>query len=465
MSDIPSNAHPYIPNSVPVVKQAMLEAIGARGATDLFASIPAKLQVAGPLPIPPALLSEHDLQGHIDQLLADVAGTNILVSFLGGGAARHFVPAVCDEIASRREFLTAYAGEAYSDHGKHQAWFEYQSLMGELLDMDFVSFPTYDWMAASSSAMLMAVRATGRSKILVPASMHPERRSHLHNFCRAGVDQIEEVAFDQATGGIDVVDLARRLEDDVAALYLENPNYFGGIELRLPEIVAAVHDVGAKSVVGVDPISLGVLAPPSTHGADIVVGDAQTLGLHMQAGGATCGFIASSDDPELVRQYPTLLESITTTSHPDVWGFGWTSLEQTSFGKRDASDDITGTTSGLWAITAAVYLSSMGPTGMQEVGTAIMSKSRYLAERLASLPGVELRPTSVPFKEMTVCFDDTGLTVAEINDRLLEQGILGGHDLSREFPQLGQSALYCVTEITPQEHIDRLVERLSEMTG
>lgn len=465
MTDIPSDAHPYIPNSVPAVKRAMLQAVGARGAADLFVSIPAELQVAGPLGVPPPLLSEHDLQAHIEQLLADVAGTNTLVSFLGGGAARHFVPAVCDEISSRREFLTAYAGEGYSDHGKHQAWFEYQSLMGELLDMDFVSFPTYDWMAASSSAMLMAVRVTGRSRILVPANMHPERRSHLHNFCRAGVDHIEEVAFDQATGGIDVVDLVRRLEDDVAALYLENPNYLGGIELRLPEIIATVHGVGAKCVVGVDPISLGVLAPPSAHGADIVVGDVQTLGLHMEAGGATCGFIASSDDPELVRQYPTLLESITTTSHPDVWGFGWTALEQTSFGKRDASDDITGTTSGLWAITAAVYLSSMGPTGMQEVGTTIMRKARYLADGLASIPGVELRPAGVPFKEMTVCFDDTGLTVAEINRRLLERGILGGHDLTLEFPQLGQSALYCVTEITPQRHVDRLVEALSELTG
>ena len=460
---MPIGAHPYIPNSVPAVRQAMLNAVGAHQASDLFASVPTELQVTGSLAIPPALVSEHDLQQHLERLLADVAGTNTLVSFLGGGAARHFVPALCDEIASRREFLTAYAGEGYSDHGKHQAWFEYQSLMAELLDMDFVSFPTYDWMAATSSAMLMAVRATGRSRLLVPDSMHPERRSHLHNFCRAGADRIEAVAFDPWNGGIDLEDLAGRLGDDLAALYVETPNYFGSVEVRLPEIVEAVHAVGAKCVVGVDPISLGVLAPPSAHGADIVVGDAQSLGLHLQAGGATCGFIASSQDPALVREYPTLLESITTTSHPDVWGFGWTSLDQTSFGKRDASDDITGTTSGLWAITAAVYLSSMGPAGMQEVGATIMSKSRYLAGRLVTLPGVEIGPTSVPFKELVVRFDDTGLSVVEINNRLLEQGILGGHDLSTEFPQLGQSALYCVTEVTPQEHIDRLVDALAEL--
>lgn len=459
------SAHPYIPNSVPQVKQAMLDAVGAREPSDLFASIPAELQATGALEIPPALTSERDLKDHIEERLADVVGTDTLISFLGGGAARHFVPALCDEIASRREFLTAYAGEGYSDHGKHQAWFEYQSLMGELLDMDFVSFPTYDGMAASSSAMLMAVRATRRSRILVPATMHPERRSHLRNFCRAGVDHIEEVAFDPQTSGIDLDDLTARLGDDVAAVYLEHPNYLGGLEFGLPDVIAAAHDVGAKCVVGVDPISLGVLTPPSAHGADIVVGDTQPLGLHLQGGGATCGFIASAEDPDLVRQYPTLLESITTTAHPDVWGFGWASMEQTSFGKREASDDITGTTSGLWAITTAVYLASMGPQGIREVGAAIMGRSKYLARSLAAIPGVQVRPGTVPFKELTVRFEDTGHTVAMINEQLLERGILGGHDLSGEFPELGQSALYCVTEMTPPAHIDRLIDALTEVTA
>lgn len=458
-------AHPYIPNSVPHIKQRMLDVVGAATAADLFSSIPADLQLAQPLDLPSALLSEHDLKRHMAEMLADVVGTDELVSFLGGGCARHFVPAVCDEIAGRREFLTAYAGDAYSDHGKHQAWFEYQSLMGELLDMDFVSFPTYDAMAASSSALLMAARATGRSRVIVAESMHPDRRSHLANFARASLNAVDVVAIDRHTGLIDRDDLAAKLDSDVAALYLESPSYLGPIDPGLPELVEQAHDCGALAVVAVDPISLGVLAPPSTFGADLVVGDAQPLGLHPHGGGATCGFIASAQDPRLIAEYPTLLETIVDAEGEGAWGFGWTALDQTSFGRREAATDLTGTTSGLWAITVAVYLSVMGPAGMREVGETIMRRTRYAARRMAQVPGVELAFSAPFFKEIAVRFDGTGLTVAQINERLLEHGVLGGHDLSREFADLGQLALYCCTELTTKADIDQMVEALAQVTS
>ena len=452
--------HPYIPNSAPEVRRAMLDYVGATRVSDLYSAIPPELRLDRALDLPDAILSEHDLKAHVLGLLDDVVSTEEYASFLGGGCWKHFVPAVCDEINSRREFVTAYAGEAYSDHGKHQAWFEWQSLMGELLEADFVSLPTYDWMAAASSALLMTARLTGRGEVIVPRNLNPEKLSHMRNYCRAGLDAIHTVPFDHSTGEIDLDRLEERLSPSTAAVYFENPTFLGTIEGRAPDIVEAAQRAGALCVVGVDPISLGVLAPPAAYGADLVVGEVQPLGAHMQAGGATCGFIAGDDDPRFAAEYPTLLETITTTEHEGAWGFGWATFERTSFTKRGLSDDFTGTTSGLWAITAAVYLALLGPHGIREVGETIMQKAHYTRACLAGLPGVGVGPTATPFKEFVVDFTRTGHTVAGINRELLESRILGGQDLSAAFPELGKSALYCVTEVTPLDHIDRLVAAL-----
>ena len=456
-------AHPYIPNSAPEVRRALLDYLGLDDVSELYGAIPAQLRLGRDLRLPEAILSEHDLKAHVLDYLEDVVSTEDYASFLGGGCWKHFVPAVCDEINTRREFVTAYAGEAYSDHGKHQAWFEWQSLMGELLEADFVSLPTYDWMAAASSALLMAARLTGRGEVVVPRNLNPEKLSHMRNYCRAGLDAINTVPFDRSTGEIDPDHLAERLSPATAAVYVENPTFLGTIEGRVHEIVEIAHRAGALCVVGVDPISLGVLAPPATYGADLVVGEVQPLGAHIQAGGATCGFIAGNDDPRFAAEYPTLLETITTTDVEGSWGFGWATFERTSFSKRGLSEDFTGTTSGLWAITAAVYLSLLGPHGIREVGETIMQKTHYTMTRLEELPGVAIGPGATPFKEFVLDFTGTGHTVAEINRALLEYRILGGQDLSADFPELGQSALYCVTEVTPLEHIDRLVAALGRV--
>lgn len=456
-------AHPYIPNSAPEARQAMLDYLGVADVSDLYSAIPPELRLDRPLDLPDAIASEHDLRAHVLGRLGDGVSTEDYASFLGGGCWKHFVPAVCDEINNRREFVTAYAAEAYSDHGKHQAWFEWQSLLGELLEADFVSLPTYDWTAAAANALLMAARLTGRAEVIVPRNLNPERLSYMRNYCRAGLDAIHTIGFDGATGQLDLDRLAAVLSPSTAAVYFENPTFLGTIEGRAPEIVGAAHEAGALCVVGVDPISLGVLAPPGDYGADLIVGDVQPLGVHMYAGGATCGFIAGEDDPRFAAEYPTLLETITTTDREGSWGFGWATFERTSFHKRGLSEDFTGTTSGLWAITAAVYLSLLGPVGIREVGEAIMQKARYAADRLAELPGVSIGPTAIPFKEFVVDFNRTGRSVAGINRALLEQRILGGQDLSADFGELGRSALYCVTEATPADHIDRLVSALGQI--
>ncbi len=215
----------------------------------------------------------------------------------------------------------------------------------------------------------------------------------------------------------------------------------------------------------VDPSTLGVLAPPASIGADIARGDIQPLGIHQQFGGGHGGFIASADDPRIIQEYPSRLFGIAPTRVKGEYGFGDVAYERTSFAVREEGKEWVGTAAALWGITAGVYLALMGPQGMVELGERMMARTRYAIERLAELPGVR-----VPFStghhvhEFVADFSGTGRTIAQINQHLLSRGIHGGKDLSIEFPALGQSALFAVTEVRSQADIDRLVESLREVT-
>jgi glycine dehydrogenase subunit 1 len=220
------------------------------------------------------------------------------------------------------------------------------------------------------------------------------------------------------------------------------------------------HAVGALCVVGADPSSLGVLKPPADYGADIVCGDIQCLGVHMQCGGGHGGFIATRDEAEFVKQFPSRLFGIAPTSVSGEYGFGDVAYERTSFAKREKGVEFVGTAAAMWGITAGVYLSLMGPAGMKELGEGILYRSRYAAERIAQIPGVKSPRLSAPFfKEFVVNFSKPA---DKINERLLAAGIFGGKSLKRDFPELGDSALYCVTEVHTKEDIDRLAGTLQE---
>jgi glycine dehydrogenase subunit 1 len=455
--------YPYIPNSVPAIKDRMLKAVGARCAVELYADIPSELRLTRPLHLPEPFLSEYSLRRHVEGLLSKNTHTRQYLSFLGAGCWPHYVPSICDEINGRSEFLTAYAGEPYDDHGRFQALFEYASMMGELLELDVVSIPTYDWMQAAASSIRMAARLTGRHNALVSATVSAWKWSKFLDYCCPDIT-LESINFDPASGLMDLEDLRSKLSDDIAGVYFENPSYLGIIESQGAEIAEMVHQQGALCLVGVDPSSLGVLAPPSLYGADIVSGDLQPLGIHQNFGGGQAGFIASHDQLDIVSQYPSRLFGISHTSVPGEYGFGDVAYERTSFAKREAGNEWVGTGAALWAITAGVYLALMGPQGMRELGEGIMQRVKYAHQQLDLIPGVTAPAlTGTHFKEFVVNFDLTGLTVAEINRRLLKLGIFGGKDLSAEFPYLGQSALYCVTEMHTQSDIDRLVSTLQEV--
>jgi glycine dehydrogenase subunit 1 len=436
----------------------MLAAIGANDVEELYESVPQRLRLARRLELPDPIESEYALSRHVKALLAQNRTCEQNLNFLGGGCWQHYVPAVCDEINHRSEFLTSYGGEVYSDHGKYQAFFEYASLLGELVGMDVVALSTYDWGSAAAASLRMAARLTGRSVILVAATTGPERLSIIRNQCLPTLE-VRTVGSEPETLRLDLDELGEAISRDVAAVYFENPAYLGFIETRGDEISRVAHEYGALSVVGVDPISLGVLAPPSQYGADIVCGELQPLGIHMGFGGGLAGFLATPDTKEYVAENPLYLIGITPTVEAGEYGFGHVLWERTSFVGRESGSDFAGTATGLSAITAGVYLALMGPQGMYEIGQGIMQRAQYAARRLNDLPGVTAPRFSSPFfKEFIADFATTGISVAALNESLAANGILGGHDLERDFPDLHGCALYCVTEIHTKDDIDRLVQ-------
>jgi len=451
--------HPYIPNSDPGIQKEMLETIGVSSIDEFYKGIPEKLRVKGMLNLPEALPAEWDLKRHVEDMMRENVSCRDSLSFLGGGCWQHQVPAVCDEINSRSEFLTAYAGEPYEDHGRFQALFEYASMMAELLEMDAVNVPTYDGSQAAATSLRMASRITGRKRVVVAANSHPDRIRVIRNYCYPDIS-VDVVDFDENTGSVTFEKIEELLGNDTAAIYIENPSFFGTIEAEGGKIAEKAHEAGALFVVSCDPSSLGVFTPPAGYGADIACGDLQPLGMHMYYGGARAGFIATRDEEKFVLEYPSRLFGIAPTTHKE-WGFGDIAWERLSFHDRENAKEFVGTAAALWAITAGVYLALMGPRGMQELGEGILKRNAYARKRLSSIRGVKsLFPEGACFKDFGLNFDETKKSVKEINESLRAEGIFGCVDLSGTHPDLGQSGLFAVTEVHNASDIDRLADAL-----
>ncbi|GAA0692452.1 MULTISPECIES: aminomethyl-transferring glycine dehydrogenase subunit GcvPA [Clostridium] len=455
--------HPYIPNSVPEVEAEMLKEIGMNSLDELHKNVPELLKLKKEMNLPEAFQSEYELRRHVERILDKNANCKKNLNFLGAGCWQHYVPAICDEINGKGEFLTAYGGEPYNDEGRFQSLFEYASMVAELVDMDVVNVPTMDWAQAAATTARMAQRITNRTTVLVPEIMDQEKLDVMKNYCES-VIKFETVKCN-AKGQLDLTDLKSKVNSDTVGVYFENPNYFGIIEENGEEISKIVHEAGGLSLVGIDPISLGVLAAPPSYGADIVCGDLQPLGIHMNYGGGQSGFMATKDDEKFVMEFPSRLFGIAPTTTPGEYGFGDVAYDRTSFGHhREHGKEYVGTQSALWGITAGVYLATMGPCGMYEIGQTIMQNAQYAAKKLSSIPNVKVNSFgSTFFKEFVVDFSSTGKTVSEINKELLNRNIFGGKDLSETFPALGQCALYCVTEIHTKEDIDTLVKEISDI--
>ena len=456
--------HQYMPNSVPEVKREMLKELGLSDAEELFETIPDKIRFKKRLNLPHST-PESETRRHVESLLRRNRDSSEMLSFLGSGCWPHYVPAVCDEINSRSEFVTAYTGDAYTDLGRYQALFEFQSMIGDLVGMDAVTYPTYDWPTAAGDALRMAAIVTKRREILAPTTISPDRLSIMRNYC-GNVARIRLVDYTPESGQMDLEDLKSKISKDTAAIYIENPTYLGYIERNGKAIGEMAHEKGALLLVGVEPLSLGVLAPPGEYGADVVCGEVQPLGLHMSFGGALSGFLACPDDERFLSATGHRMISITTTKREGEWGFTFVLPERSMYAARDKSACITGTGTLLWAITGAVYLSLLGPNGLRELAETIMKNSYYAMKKLSEIPGIRAPLFQSPhFEEFTVKFERSDKTIRDLNKELLSKGIQGGKDISQEFPELGNTALYCTTEVHSKEDIDRLASALAEVVN
>lgn len=458
--------HPYIPNSAPLVKAELMKEVGITDLEELYSEIPEHLRFRGRLDVPEAILSEYELRRLMEDLLNKNTTAKEYLNFLGAGCWQHHVPAVVDEVVNRSEFVTAYCGGTYSDHGKFQARFEFYSMLGEMLNVDAVSEPIYDWGTAAGFSLRMASRITGRNSVLIPKNISPERLAQIETLCQPesmkNHIQVVKVEFDPATGNMDLTDLEKKLNDQVAAVYLEVPGFFGTIEDQAVTITSMAKKVGAQSVVGVDPISLGVLKAPGDYGADIICGDLQSLGIHMYCGGGQSGFIAFRDEEVYVAECPLAIYTIAETAIEGQYAYAEVMPERTSYEARDKAKDWVATASGLWTIGSAVYMALMGPQGMREVGETILQNANFAKKRIGELPGVKVL-FDTTFKEFVVNFDGCGKTVEAINKGLQDRKIFGGFDLTKDFPELGNSALFCVTEVHTLGDIERLVKELEEV--
>lgn len=456
--------HRFIPNSSPGVREAMLAEIGVGSVEEIYEEIPAELRFTGKLDLPHQPLAEADVARVVTSILQQNKTARDYLSFLGAGCYDHYSPALLEEVMGRSEFLTAYAGIEVTDHGRFMAMFEYQSMMGDLLEMDVVGSAVYDGATASGDAVQMASRITGRRELVLPQRMDPERLGVMRNYQQPWFDVVH-VNDDPATGTMDLDDLRAKVSERTAAVYLENPTYLGVVQTAAAEIGRIAHQSGALLIASVNPASLGVLAPPGQYDADIACGDGQPLGLPMACGGARLGILACKNEHNFVHSLPMLMVGVLRTPVPGERAYTWHALfDRIFYGTREEARSISGTSSFLMAIGAGVYLALLGPRGMRELATANIQNAAYAMRHLSTLPGVKTPVFRGPhFNEFLVDFGDSGKTVAEINQALLEQDILGGKDLSAEFPELGQVALYCVTENRSRSEIDRLVETMAEV--
>jgi len=457
------NSHPFIPNTSESIRLKMLEAIGVGSIEELYSDIPAEVRVSHPLKIP-AFNSEHEVLTHIEALLSQNKSTKEIPTFLGAGIYNHYVPAAVKAIVSRVEFQTAYTPyQAEISQGLLQALFEFQSIMADLTGMEVVNSSLYDGSNAIGEAVRMAARSTGRRKILIPKSLHPDRLSVLRNYSEPSGISIEKVDYDKETGSLDMGDLESKLDNATAALYYEVPSFFGTLDPEATRLPDKCHSQGALAIVAFDPISLGGLKGPGDYNADIAVAEGQSISTEMNYGGPLLGIIGCRGET-LVRQLPGRIIGKTTTLDGKSPAYSMVLQTREQHIRRERATSNICTNEALLAIGAAVYLSLLGPHGLKQLFETIKTKTEYAMMKLSQVPGLTApRFKSHFYQEFVVGFNRS--KASEVNRRLLSEGIHGGKVLSAEFPDLGESSLLCVTEMTSQESIDQLSEKLKEIIG
>jgi len=443
---------PFIANT-DMDREEMLREIGVSSFEDLLSDIPASCRLERELDLPEAM-GEMEVSGLLSSLAESNRHAPAYTSFLGGGAYDHYIPAALKTIVSRSEFYTAYTPyQAEVSQGTLQAIYEYQSMICRLYGMDVANASLYDGATAMGEAVALALNVTGRSRVLVAGRIHPNTTEVLKTFVEpGGKASIEQNCLKDGLCDLDALEAA--MSDNVAAVIVQQPNFYGSLE-DVERIGEIAHRNNALFIVSADPVSLAVLEAPGAYGADIAVGEGQPLGSALNFGGPYLGIFAVSE--KYVRKIPGRLVGLTKDRDGED-GFILTLQTREQHIRREKATSNICTNQALNALQAVVYLSLVGKTGLRQVAELSMQKAHYLSGRINDLPGYSVRGDAPFFREFVV---DTPVDASLVVERMLEHGFFAGCDLGL----FGEKGLLCaVTEKRTKAEMDRFVECLGSIS-
>jgi glycine dehydrogenase subunit 1 len=434
-------------------RAAMLEAIGVGSTDALFADIPADLRLGRPLELPDGL-SEAEVFDQIAALAARNADADSETCFLGAGMYDHYVPALVEAIISRSEFLTPYTPyQPEVSQGGLQVMFEFQTAISELTGLPVANASLYEGPSSIASAAYLALGAgKGRRRLVVSRGVHPHARATLETYARGWDAKVVEVGL--RDGLTDPAELENYVDQDVAAIFVSNPNFLGAVE-DLEALATVAHNSGALCVASVDPITLGVLRPPGECGVDVAVGEGQALGNRLDFGGPSFGFFAATE--EHLRRMPGRIAGETADADGRR-GFVLALQTREQHIRREKATHNICTSQALNALAGTIYLAWLGRRGIVELGELLVRRTAYARGTLAAVDGVELLHEAPVAREFAVTLD---APVAAVLDRIGEEGIAAGYPLAREYPEYENGLLVAITERRSKDDIDRLADALA----
>ncbi|MEK4071159.1 aminomethyl-transferring glycine dehydrogenase subunit GcvPA [Staphylococcus sp. FSL C8-0035] len=447
-------SHRYIPLT-DQDKQEMLDTIGAKSISELFGDVPADILLDRNLNI-----AKGEAETSLVRRLNLLANRNITkethASFLGAGVYDHYAPAVVDAMISRSEFYTAYTPyQPEISQGELQAIFEFQTLICELTDMDVANSSMYDGMTSFAEACILAFSQTKKNKIVVSKGLHYQALQVLHTYAKTR-KEFEVVEIDLNGTITDLQKLEQAIDDDTAAVAVQYPNFYGSIE-DLEKINSLIADKKALFIVYANPLALGLLTPPGTFGADIVVGDTQPFGIPTQFGGPHCGYFATTK--KLMRKVPGRLVGQTQDDEGNR-GFVLTLQAREQHIRRGKATSNICSNQALNALASSIAMSALGKQGMYDIAVQNLKHANY-AKQLFKHKGFEVLDGN-SFNEFVVKFDEP---IKEVNLKLADQGIIGGFDLSEVSDDFNNHMLVAVTELRTKEEIDNFVQKAGELNG
>jgi glycine dehydrogenase subunit 1 len=446
----------YVPNT-PTEQQEMLRAVGAETMEDLLQDVPEAVRLKRPLDLP-AAMAEPDLKRLMLGLSEENADLDHYLSFLGAGSYDHILPSVVPHLVKRSEFYTSYTPyQPEISQGMLQAIYEFQTMVCQLTGMDVANASLYDGSTAVVEAALLAVGPTGKGEVLVSRALDPQYRATLRTYAWARGFTLREIEVED--GATSLAALEAAIGPDTKAVIVQQPNFFGVLEDG-HQIERLVHRGGALYVVAItEPASLGVLEAPGGYGADIVAGEGQSLGSPLGFGGPALGLFAAKEP--LTRRLPGRLVGKTVDDRGQV-GYVLTLQTREQHIRRERATSNICTNQALLALATTVYLAALGKQGFADLGAQCLRRAHYAAERIGTIPGFAPLFARPFFDEFAT---RTPLPAEQLNAALRERGIIGGYDLARDYPELGDAMLFAVTETRTRDDIEALVAALAEIAG